>query len=309
MPSMMKGQAPATLKVFSCFLPFFVFCFTFHHKLIMRQLSLLTIAFLCLSTLLFGQKHQPDRNSPAQDVHSTPSAQQPPTQTTVVEINGGPQASNQEQVSKHARSESSWPEIISAWGTVTIAGLTLVYVFVNGLMLSQLKKDVAIAKSAADAAEITARAAVNAQRAWMRSGLEYGAVNGTYIISTRNDGKTPGRIVGYSLTPHRMDLTANSNPQPKEEQVIACNVWVNGGDSPGPINKNSITLFDLAQEVAPDPTGFPSKLQLMTIDLVVYYVPMIDPGTESSPNIRKIRVIYEWTSGQVGLKVKSTYYE
>lgn len=90
---------------------------------------------------------------------------------------------------------------ISAYSTLAIAVLTLIYVGVSWFTLRKIGRQVESAEKAADAAKLTAEAVINAERAWMIMCLGTGEpmeIAGTLRFrgDMRNVGETPAIIIG-----------------------------------------------------------------------------------------------------------------
>jgi hypothetical protein len=100
------------------------------------------------------------------------------------------------------------------------------------------------AKEAAKAAELSANAAINAERAWVSPRMERAPNSRSdWEFKAINDGKTPARIVGYSLAPYRLDVATLKLEQPEHPPTVPANIWVNGRDV------QPIKTFDVFREI------------------------------------------------------------
>jgi hypothetical protein len=268
----------------------------------MRPFILLAI-IVCLVDGSVGQQRKPDSSATAQDVHSSPAAQQPPVQTTIVQIEREEPAKQTERA-ETPQCKHCWPETVSALGTLMIALLTGVYVVVTGSMLSQLKKDVRIARDAANAATITARASVNAERAWIRPSIQKGDRKeriDNYRLECSNDGRTPGRVIGYAIGPRFIPANEKGIQALTEEKPTKTNVWVSGGQSE---TTASFNLLDITWDI---PGGDRIGVDTLILHGWVEYVAIVEFDPATAPVTHRTTFYYQWDPNDATLGHKPTY--
>jgi len=270
-------------------------------SLAIMRLFLLLAVIVCLSGSSSGQQRQPNSRSPAEDVQNSPASQQGPCQTTIVNVES-PQPAAQAQIAKHEECKTYWPEILSAWGTITIAGLTLIYVFVTALMLRQLRIDVGIAQTAATASEIMGKASVNAERAWMTPRVEKLPQWEQYEFRVVNDGKTPGRVIEYSVEAYFIDLGQTPPKETITDHPIRTNIWVKSEED------KLLETFDRVQKMlaAPISDGPPGSVKT-TIEGHVDYLTAVEIDIKP-PKVHRTTFRYDWDSTANALIPNSGYW-
>ena len=169
-------------------------------------------------------------------------------------------------------------------------------------MLSQLKKDVAVAQTAANAAEITAKAAINAERAWMCPRIEKLSQFEQYELRVVNDGKTPGRIVEYSVEAFEADLSQTPIKETGSHRPIRTNKWVNSGED------RLIETFDRMRKMweLPAVANKPGGVKDF-IDGYVEYVTAVEIDIKP-PKIHRTTFRYEWDYSANELIPKPDYW-
>lgn len=177
-----------------------------------------------------GVANQPNQASPVTVVIS-----QPNTQTE--------QARPCEQPRKG-------PPIYSNWVLAAVAGIAAFAGFLN---LGQIKRQAKATEDAANGALLTAKAAINAERAWLRPWVE--TTDGsqapcTYNLKATNDGKTPARIIGYDLGPLFVPNNHAGYAPPKVFNFTRINVWINGRDI-----ETVVGGFNMMKLIADTPGG------------------------------------------------------
>ena len=125
-------------------------------------------------------------------------------------------------------------------------------------------------RQTADAATLTAKTAINAERAWLRVWLDRIDGNNTRRnVVAMNEGKTPARVTGFQVRTKRVWLDKSEFRHPNVP-LDPVNVWVN----PKAAEKvGEIDILDLATESSEGKASMGSVLQYHG---VVEYIAIIE---------------------------------
>jgi len=218
-----------------------------------------------------------------------------------------PTAANAVHSSYQGHEESSNSSLI-IWFTGAIALFSLIQC---GAMVSQYcvmrkqaiytrsalkisNRNAIAASNAAVASKLGARAAVNAERAWLRVTMnQYPNQRDERCLVVHNDGKTAARVTGYCLGAQHIDVGSNEAIHPEERQIIPFSHWVQTKAS------DNLKWFNIVKEMQDSipPGNIPSANALKVFYGLVEYEALIEMDEYGKISRRhKTYFWYEWST-------------
>jgi hypothetical protein len=290
----------------------------------MRLLAL-CILLTSLTAHVVGQNGKTNPHKSAAQGQDTTCAKNPIPQV-VIQSQSNQQPANQQDATRKGVEHSFLPspEWVTADSTIGILIATTAYAIISFCTLRKIKRQahemkrqraymrlqwttmreqagkmgeqLQAARDNASAAKKSADAAVNTERAWIRAWFERTAST-NYTLTVKNEGKTPARIVAWSITVH---MSSNINPSfgnpPPETRNILANVWVNAADSQPVRDFEVWRTAGVAQW-----TESEAVEKSMYFRALVQYVCMIETDPTKPPTIHETEFLSDWHHGNKAL--------
>lgn len=301
----------------------------------------LLLALLPTHVVSQNSKAKPDKYK---DNSSSAARSENPTPQVVIQSQSNQQSANQQNApsEKPQHRFLPGPEWISAGGTLLIFVVTTAYTIVSYCILrrmgrqthemkrhrsylrlswiamkdqaikmerqlAEMEKQANAAVVAADAAKLSAKSAVNAERAWVRPRIEqsdHSKPFGSYELKAANDGKTPAHVTGYALGARRVPVKPGEPGPHVNEPIIPVNVWINGRDD------KTVAEFNILHLDIPGEGQRQPGVTKMIFHGWVEYIAVIEHDSSAQPIFHRTTFAYDWdpNSADLGYKPYGTRY-